>query len=224
MPGSASLPIVFGALLAGAVILDKGAKEVVKAFGGGTASASTGTGGGAGSPVGMLPSPAKGSNAHDLVPVKIGNFPTAVNPFPGASGSGGRLDQGIDVTGSVFQSPWAGKVVASLARDPGWDNGGYVAVQSHEDPSHVFYFAEGIAPSVRVGQDVNAGDIVGYPVSNPYNQIVGSIEAGLANPNAPRQPLAQVIAAPAKMVDDMYKWLTALGGAQVSSLSSAGHA
>lgn len=147
-----------------------------------------------------------------------------VNPFPGASGAGGRLDQGIDVTGQNFLSPVTGKVVYSKQSDPGWAGGGYVAIADAADPNRVYYFAEGIAPVVSTGQQVQAGERIAIPKTNPYNGTVGNIEFGRANPSSPGQPLAQTISNPAGMVQQMYQWLKSLGGPTVSSTSSAGHA
>lgn len=146
-----------------------------------------------------------------------------VNPFPGASGAGGRLDQGIDVTGKNFLSPVSGKVVLSRQSDPGWKGGGYVAIQDAADPNRVYYFAEGIAPIVSTGQTVQAGERIAIPKLNPYNGTLGNIEFGRANPASPGQPLAQVISNPAGMVQQLYSWLRSLGGPSVSSTSAAGH-
>lgn len=198
------LAIPFGALIAGAIILDYGVKNVRAASSGGTTSATP------------------GAAATFGAPVTKAGFPASVDPLPDTVGS--RLDQGIDGTGKTFLSPWAGKVVYSKAHDSGWAGGGYVAIQSATDPSRVFYLAEGITPIVSVGSIVSAGQRIAYPVANPYNNIVGNIEAGLANPAAPGQPLAQVVSDSAGMVDQFYNWLRSLGGPTATSTSSAGHA
>lgn len=212
----ANLPLAFGELLAGGVLMVAGAT--------GTSIASTVEGkvtmhpfpnpfGGSGSG-----GPAQGSGN----PMKIGSFPASVNPVPGATGS--RLDQGMDGTSSTFLSPWAGKVVYSSSNDPGWAGGGYVAVQSSADPSKVFYAAEGLTPTVQVGQTVAAGQKIADPATNPYNGIVGNFEIGLANPSSPGQPLAQVISNASAMVLTFYHWLRQLGGPQATSTGLAGSA
>jgi biotin carboxyl carrier protein len=137
---------------------------------------------------------------------------------------GSRLDQGIDATGKTFLSPWAGTVVRANAKDSGWRGGGYIAVQSTDDPSKVAYFAEGITPIVKLGQIVTAGQRIGLPVSNPYNGIVGNIEFGPANPSSPGQPLAQVSNNARQMVLDFYGWLESVGGPKATSTSNAGAA
>lgn len=199
----ANLPLNFAEVLFGALLIHHGVGDVKTAVG---SAASVQAGAGTGN-VGT--------------PVSLGGFPAAVDPLPGASGS--RLDQGIDATGSTFLSPWAGKVVYSAASDPGWKGGGYVAIQSAADPSKVYYLAEGIVPTVTVGQIVTAGQQIADPATNPYNGIVGNVEAGLANPSSPGQPLAQVISNSATMVLGFYHWLLSLGGPQATSTSQAGY-
>lgn len=198
------MALAFGALVAGAVVLDYGVKSAKGAF-----SSNTGGGGLAGSPGGGKVKNVKG-------------FPAAVDPLPGAIGS--RLDQGIDATGKRFLAPWSGKVVYSSQFDTGWAGGGYVAIQSDSDPSKVYYLAEGIAPIVHVGQHVTAGQDIARPAVNPYNGIIGNIEAGLANPSNPGQPLAQVIGNARQMVDNFYNFLRSLGGPVATSTGGAGHA
>lgn len=146
---------------------------------------------------------------------------TAVNPIPGATGS--RLDQGFDVTGKQFLSPYAGTVVASQMSDSGWAGGGYVAVANAANPSQVEYFAEGLSPLVSQGQRVTAGEAIARPSINPYNGIIGNIETGPANPANPLQPLAQVASNPAGVVTQFYDWLRGLGAPAASSTSLAGH-
>lgn len=194
-----SLALAFGSLMAGAVVVDYGVKSMRTAFS---------------TPVSASGGPSQASKS-------VKGFPTGVDPLPGAVGS--RLDQGIDGTGSTFLSPWAGKVVWSTPSDPGWDGGGYVAIQSSQNPSFVYYVAEGITPIVHLGEEVTAGQRIAQPVSNPYNGIVGNFEAGRANPAAPQQPLAQVVSDPATMVLEFYHWLLDLGGPHATSTSLAGH-
>lgn len=203
MPASAA--IAFGALVAGAVIMDYGVKNAKAAFAGNPGASSS----------------AAGGSGIGSAPVAKGSFPSAVDPLPGAIGS--RLDQGLDATGHVFPSPWSGKVVYSSASDPGWNGGGYVAVSSTQNPDMVYYLAEGIKPIVAVGDMVTAGQQIALPVSNPYNGIVGNVEVGRANPASPGQPLAQVVSNPAAMVDQFYNWVMSLGGPHATSTSAAGH-
>jgi len=144
-----------------------------------------------------------------------------VNPVPGATGS--RLDQGMDLTAKDFLAPFDGTVVYSTQIDPGWQGGGYIAIANKYDPSFVVYLAEGISPTVFKGQSVQAGQRIGAPVQNPYNYTVGNIEIGLANPDSPGQPLAQVVNNPRQVVLGFYNWLRNLGGPVATSTSGAGY-
>jgi hypothetical protein len=153
-------------------------------------------------------------------PIGTPNAKGFVNPVPGATGS--RLDQGFDLTGKKFLSPYAGKVVESQVSSAGWAGGGYVAVQSAADPNQVEYFAEGLTPLVQAGETVKAGQAIGRPSINPYNGIIGNIETGPANPKNPLQPLAQVASNPAQVVTDFYNWLRGLGAPKATSTSNAG--
>lgn len=195
-----NMALLFGALVAGAVIIDYGVKSAKGALNSSAA--------------------APGSDTGAQTPTSSGGFPKSVNPVPGAAVS--RLDQGIDATAKTFVSPWAGKVVYATANDPGWKGGGYVAVQSTENPNFVYYLAEGITNVVKVGDMVTAGQTIAYPVANPYNGIVGNVEFGRANPASPGQPLAQVTSNAKQMVLDFSSWFQSLGGAAPTSTSNAG--
>jgi murein DD-endopeptidase MepM/ murein hydrolase activator NlpD len=170
----------------------------------------------AGTPTATAASAPAGAIVNDP---KLG--PTT-NPVPGATG--GRLDQGMDGTTQTFVAPFNGKVVFSEANDSGWAGGGYVAIQSAQNPSYVYYAAEGLTPTVQVGQTVTAGQQIATPRSNPYNGIVGNFEIGRANPASPGQPLAQVVSNPSQMVFEFYNWLRSLGVPAASSTSNAGSA
>jgi hypothetical protein len=118
-----------------------------------------------------------------------------VNPVPGATT--GRIDQGVDYTlGSQgFLAPAPSVILQADQTNSGWRGGGYIAAKITSGPlaGLVYYVAEGIAPLVQKGQQVAAGTRLGLGVSNPYNMIVGNIEAGWANPSNPGQPLAQTL-------------------------------
>lgn len=193
MPG-ANAAIAFGALVAGLITLEYGVKSARSAFAGN----STVTGG-----------------------TTVTGWPTSVNPLPGATAS--RLDQGIDATGRTFLAPWAGHVVAANAHSSGWKGGGYIAIQSNSHPDKVFYLAEGIAPIVGIGEKVTAGQRIAYPVANPYNGVIGNVEAGLADPQFPTRPLAQAVSSPENEVLNFYDWLLHIGGPKAISTSGAGH-
>jgi hypothetical protein len=182
----ANLVLSFAELLAGAVLLDAAVKgdsiaNVIK----GTAtshplpgSTAAGTGSSSGAAVTSAGAVAPGSYT---------------NPLPGATT--GRIDQGVDYTSQHFVAPGASKILAADMSNAGWGGGGWIAAQLTDGPlaGAVYYIAEGISPLVHAGQTVAAGTALGRPVTNPYNGIVGNIEAGWAN-HAGTAPLAQSLA------------------------------
>lgn len=209
MPGG-SLPVAFGALVAGGVMVR---------YGVGNAHTALTTPSSSGAPAGVAAGVTAGATAAAK---KVGKYPSSVNPVPGASGS--RLDAGLDGTVHRFLSPWAGHVVVADAHNSGWQGGGYIVVRSTENPDFAYYAAEGLTPTVKVGDMVTAGQLIGMPVSNPYNGIVGNFEIGLANPSSPLEPLAHSIANPKQMVLDFSAWIRSLGGPAPTSTGNAGYA
>jgi biotin carboxyl carrier protein len=165
---------------------------------------------------------AGGTAGASAAAVNAATVGSQVNPVPGATGS--RLDQGFDVTGTHFLAPFSGTVVAADISNAGWGGGGYVAIKNALDPTQVVYFAEGLIPTVTLGQSVSAGDQIAIPKLNPYNGILGNIELGPASPSNPGQPLAQTVSNGAAEVDKFYNWLLGLGGPTATSTSLAGHA
>lgn len=171
-----NLPVTFAAVMAGAVLLDaaiKGApiSDVIKGQ-----AASSGS------------STATGNAAPGSTPgiVSVG----AVNPFGRASSvQVGRTDMGVDYNlnpGDPIDAPFSGTVTAI---NPGWYNGQpQVVLQGAKGgpfANQFVYFAEGIAPSVKVGDTVNAGDQLGT-----FQQYGNGGEFGFAA-NAQGQTLAQ---------------------------------
>lgn len=186
----ANLVLAFAELLGAAILLDAGIKgasipDVItgkatmhplpgsSGSGGGTGTGSSGSSGG----------------SSNLPPG------TYTNPVPGATT--GRIDQGVDWTlsGQGFLAPGKSQILIADQSNAGWDGGGYVAGKLLDGPlaGAVWYVAEGVAPTVKVGDTVNAGTKVASPVSSPYNAIVGNIEAGWAEASG-GTPLAQSIA------------------------------
>jgi hypothetical protein len=197
----ANLPLSFAELLVGAILLDAAIKgdsigNVINGVatshplvGSGSSSSGTDTSGAAGSVGTVAPG-------------------TYTNPVPGAKT--GRIDQGVDYTGSSFVAPGTSKILAADASNPGWKGGGWIAAQLTDGPlaGAVYYIAEGVKPLVKAGQTVAAGTPLASPVSNPYNGIVGNIEAGWANKTG-TAPLAQS--------------LSGYGGDQSSQALTAGY-
>jgi biotin carboxyl carrier protein len=178
----ANLTLAFAELLAGAVLLDAAIK--------GDTIANVITGKATSHP---LAAGEFGSSTPAGGNVPAGSY---TNPVPGAST--GRIDQGVDYTlgNQGFVAPGRSKILIADQANSGWAGGGYIAAQLLDGPlaGDVYYIAEGISPLVKVGDTVAAGTQLGRGVSNPYNLIVGNIEAGWANPTSPSTPLAQSLA------------------------------
>jgi hypothetical protein len=177
----ANLVLAFAELLAGAVILDAAIK------GDSIANVIRGT---------ATQNPIGGSTAGGGSSSSSSSATGYTNPVPGAKT--GRIDQGVDYTmgGSGFLAPGRSQILISDQSNTGWAGGGYIAGRLLDGPlaGRVWYAAEGISPTVVKGAVVNAGDRIGVAVHNPYNTIVGNIEAGWADPSSPGQPLAQSLA------------------------------
>ena len=185
----ANLPLSFGTLLVGAILIDAGIKgdsiaNVIKGQATGhplTPSTSTSAGG--------TSSPGGASSSSSL---PAGQY---TNPLPGAAT--GRIDQGVDYTmtskGAV--APGRSKILQADSSNSGWGGGGYIAAQLLDGPlaGTVYYIAEGVKPLVAAGQTVAAGAPLGAPVRNPFNGVFGNIEGGWADPSAPGRPLAQAL-------------------------------
>ena len=181
----ANLVLSFAELLAGAVLLDAAIKgdSIANVITGkatshplaGSSSSSGSTTGTGGASTGTLPA---------------GSY---TNPVPGATT--GRIDQGVDYTlgSGGFVAPGRSQILVADTSNSGWKGGGYIAAKLLDGPlaGAVYYIAEGIKPLVSAGQTVAAGTQLGSGVANPYNNVVGNVEAGWANPSSPTVPLAQ---------------------------------
>lgn len=163
------------------------------------------------------------SGGGSTVTTNSGTSKGGSNPFPGATGS--RLDQGFDLTTKVFKAPDKSQIVFASPRVPGWNNGGMVCGKLLAGPHKgmVWYYAEGLRPTVKVGQVVAAGQSVATPVANPYNGIVGNMEGGWANPSSPTQPLAQVSSNKPAVAWSWYNYVRSLGGPKATSTGNAGY-
>ena len=143
MAGGVSLPLVFGAILAGAVIIDYGVKNARAAF---------------------ASSPSASSSAG--VSVGPGQY---VAPLDPKAASVGRTDQGVDVSapaGTPIRAIGNSKVMGILQN---WYSGQpYVWFQFLDGSraGQYWYVAEQINPSVRAGELVHAGDPVGTVASS----------------------------------------------------------
>lgn len=102
----------------------------------------------------------------------------AVNPI-GAGLTQGRVDQGVDYSGSGPLYALDSGTIVNLTNS-GWPNNTFIVLKLNQaiNGQQYVYYAEDINPVVRVGQKVSAGQLIG-------NATGGSsgIEIGWANPN-----------------------------------------
>lgn len=145
-------------------------------------------------------------------------------PF-GVGAVGSRLDQGFDLTSNYFGAPDQCKIIYASDHVPGWANGGLVAGILLTGPKRgkVFYYAEGLIPTVKVGDVIGQFQSIAKPAKNPYNGIVGNIECGWANPSSPTQPLAQISSNKPAVAWDWYNYIRSLGAPQASQTGNAGY-
>lgn len=144
-----NLAVVFAGILTGAVVIDYGVKSVRAASGSSPASA----------------------------PVPGG---TGSNPLPEAV-RWGRTDQGVDASatpGSAVNAIVSGVVTAIV---PGWYAGQpAIVVSSPGLPGNAdsVYYAEQVTPTVKVGQQVSAGEQIGTVASSGTGLEIGLWKSG----------------------------------------------
>jgi hypothetical protein len=86
-----------------------------------------------------------------------------VNPLAGASVKAERIDQGVDYAGTGTLGALGPGVVTQVVKSgSGWEGGGYVEYKLTSGPcaGKSVYYAEGITPTVSVGQTLAAGQPV----------------------------------------------------------------
>lgn len=89
--------------------------------------------------------------------------PTYVNPLARVGNlQPKRIDEGVDYAGA---GPLLalGSGVIRVTSEGGWPGGTFIALQLDKGQlaGRIIYYAENVTPTVRVGQHVNAGDVVG---------------------------------------------------------------
>jgi hypothetical protein len=121
--------------------------------------------------------------ANVTIPPQCSGGGDYTNPFPGGW-EPNRLDMGYDGTfkGQIV-APFAGKIVYAATGVATW--GGYIEIAATTQPvglpTKTLYFAEGVGPLVKTGQDVTQGQPIAQAVPNAlYNGIVGNIEFGVS--------------------------------------------
>lgn len=86
-----------------------------------------------------------------------------VNPLANASVRAERIDQGVDYAGTGTLGALGPGVVTQVAGSgSGWEGGGYVEYKltAGPDAGRYVYYAEGVSPTVSVGQTLTAGQPV----------------------------------------------------------------
>lgn len=161
-----------------------------------------------------------------------------INPFP-LGWVPNRLDMGYDgtFTGAIL-APFSGTITYAARSFSNW--GGYLELKADKPipglPSDTLYFAEGLAPSVKTGEHVGAGQLIAVPAQSPYGDAynttsggAGQIEWGVASPGlvgTPTNPLVESgVSHPANVVIGFAIWVVKnLDLAPPSQIDHAGHA
>lgn len=111
----------------------------------------------------------------------VGNAVGYVNPLSGAHVTPERIDMGVDYAGSGNVSAIGDAVVTqAMSSGSGWPGpGGFVEYKltSGPDAGVFVYVAEGVAPLVKVGQQIKAGT----PVAQIIPGSSTGIETGLGS-------------------------------------------
>jgi hypothetical protein len=103
-----------------------------------------------------------------------------VNPLAGASVRAERIDQGVDYAGSgTVGALGPGVVTQVVPSGSGWEGGGYVEYKLTAGPyaGHYVFAAEGVTPTVSVGQTLSPGQ----PVATIIPGSSTGIEIGFAS-------------------------------------------
>jgi hypothetical protein len=114
-----------------------------------------------------------------------------VNPLANATVRGERIDQGVDYAGSgTLGALGPGVVTKVVPSGSGWEGGGYVEYKLTGGPyaGHSVYYAEGVTPTVSVGQTLTAGQ----PVARIIAGSPHGMELGFAAGNNTEESYAQV--------------------------------
>jgi hypothetical protein len=143
-----------------------------------------------GSPYSGLSSPyptgaGYGSTSAGSSPVSASGY---VNPLAGASVRAERIDQGVDYAGTGVLGAIGPGVVTSVTRTgSGWEGGGYVEYKLTAGPyaGRSVYYAEGVTPTVTVGQTLAPGQpvatlIPGFPFGIEIGFAAGQGQASYA--------------------------------------------
>lgn len=114
-----------------------------------------------------------------------------VNPLANATVKGERIDQGVDYAGSgTLGAIGPGVVTKVVPSGSGWEGGGYVEYKLTAGPyaGHSVYYAEGVTPTVSVGQTLTPGQ----PVATIISGFPTGMELGFAAGNGSEESYANV--------------------------------
>jgi hypothetical protein len=103
-----------------------------------------------------------------------------VNPLANASVKAERIDQGVDYAGSGTLGALGPGVVTQVVQSgSGWEGGGYVEYKLTAGPyaGRYVYYAEGVTPTVSVGQTLSPGQ----PVATIIPGAPHGVEIGFAS-------------------------------------------
>lgn len=140
-------------------------------------------------PAGAASDPASGSGqsfAGTLASAQTGSATAAaaasgyVNPLANASVRAERIDQGVDYAGTgTLGALGPGVVTQVVPSGSGWEGGGYVEYKLTSGPyaGRYVYYAEGVTPTVSVGQTLAAGQ----PVATIIPGSATGIEIGFGS-------------------------------------------
>jgi hypothetical protein len=103
-----------------------------------------------------------------------------VNPLANATVTAERVDQGVDYAGSGTVGAIGPGVVTQVVQSgSGWEGGGYVEYKLTAGPyaGKSIYYAEGVSPTVQVGQTLAPGQ----PVATIIPGAPHGVELGFAS-------------------------------------------
>jgi hypothetical protein len=135
-----------------------------------------------------------------------------VNPI-GAGLKSERVDMGVDYGGHGSLYAMGAGVITSI-RNSGWPGGTFIGI--HLDSGQYMYYAEDITPHVRVGQRVQAGQLVGTATGGG-----SGIEVGWAAPPGTGETMAAQAGQAAKG-SDPGEFPTAYGVSMSNLIKSLG--
>lgn len=177
--------VSFGLLLGGGVLLTsaltgKSLSDLAQGKGGSVPDKSVLSGGSTG-PV------AAAGGAVTNVGQMLGSALTGsyANPLAGAKVTPERIDQGVDYAGTGTIAAIGDAVVTAVfpygSKGSGWPNGGYVEYQltNGPDAGAFIYAAEGVRPTVKVGQKVSAGQTIASLVPGASTGIETGLGSGI---------------------------------------------